>query len=318
MHEQALAGELRGRHGVTSRARLRNAGLSDRVISALVGRGRLVAVGNGVLVDPAAAESLEQRTAIACATTNGVARFPTAGQLWVFRKSPRVADVHVLVPHHRHPDKRLGIVVHRCRDVPATDVVWRADGVVLTSPPQTIFDAAAWVSAPELESMIEQGMDRGNFTIATLWRLCARLRTNGRVGGAALAGVLAARPAWRRPARSDHELRLERAMLARGFPPLTREHPVEIAPGTIVHPDLGLPDDGFFVEVDHLTWHGGRLESAYDRWRDTKARLAGVNVERVTDIALDHHLDETVEDLWLRWQQIRAGAGRLDADQSRS
>lgn len=95
-------------------------------------------------------------------------------------------------------------------------------------------------------------------------------------------------------------------MRARGFPPLTREHPVEIAAGVVIHPDLGLPDDGFFVEVDHLTWHGGRRETAYDRRRDIKARLMGVHIERVTDLALDHCLDETVEDLWLRWQQVRA------------
>ena len=94
-------------------------------------------------------------------------------------------------------------------------------------------------------------------------------------------------------------------MYARGFPPLVREHPVEIASGHVIHPDLGLPSDGFFVEVDHLTWHGGRRESAYDRWRDTKVRLAGACVERVSDVAIDERLAETVEDLWLRWQQAR-------------
>ena len=96
-------------------------------------------------------------------------------------------------------------------------------------------------------------------------------------------------------------------MRARGFPPLVREHPIEIASGHVIHPDLGLPSDGFFVEVDHLTWHGGRRESAYDRWRDTQVRLAGACVERVSDVAIDERLAETVEDLWLRWQQARRG-----------
>ena len=177
----------------------------------------------------------------------------------------------------------------------------------LTSPPRTIFDAAASVSPTDLESMIEQGLDRANFTLPTLWRHCNRLRINGRIGGARLADVLRSRPSWRRPARSDYELRLERAMRARGFPPLVREHAVEITPGVVIHPDLGIPGDRFYVEVDHLTWHGGRSETAYDRWRDIKARLVGAHVERVSDVAIDCQLAETVEDLWLRWQQIRRG-----------
>ena len=74
---------------------------------------------------------------------------------------------------------------------------------------------------------------------------------------------------------------------------------MEIAPGKVVHPDLGVPEHGFFVEVDHLSWHGGHLEGAYDRRRDLKVRArTGFHVERVTDIAIDHHLDETIEDLW--------------------
>ena len=95
-------------------------------------------------------------------------------------------------------------------------------------------------------------------------------------------------------------------MRARGFPPLTRQHRLSLAPGMIIHPDLSIPEHGFFVEVDHLTWHGGRLEGAYDRRRDLKVRAAtGFHVERVTDIAIDHHLAETVEDLWTVWQRAQ-------------
>ena len=60
--------------------------------------------------------------------------------------------------------------------------------------------------------------------------------------------------------RSDYELRLERAMRRRGFPGLARSTRVTLGDGSVVHPDLGIPEDGFFVEVDHLTWHGGRGE----------------------------------------------------------
>lgn len=94
-------------------------------------------------------------------------------------------------------------------------------------------------------------------------------------------------------------------MRARGFPPLTRESPVEIAPGQVIHPDLGLPADGFYVEVDHHTWHGGRAASTYDRWRDRQLRRQGRHVERVTDLAIDRDLAATVDDLWEIWQLHR-------------
>ena len=36
-------------------------------------------------------------------------------------------------------------------------------------------------------------------------------------------------------------------------------------------------------------------------------RLAGCHVERVTDVAIDGHLDEVVDDLWVLWQHLRGG-----------
>jgi hypothetical protein len=95
-------------------------------------------------------------------------------------------------------------------------------------------------------------------------------------------------------------------MRRRGFPPLVREHRLVLFDGEVIHPDLGLPNDNFYVEVDHLEWHGQRRRSAYDRSRDLKARASGYAIERVTDIALEHDLDATVEQLWIEWQRLIA------------
>ena len=203
--------------------------------------------------------------------------------------------------------RRPGVAVHRTRNLDACDVVRRRDGIALTAPPRTVFDAAAVVSPEDLESMIEQGIDRQMFIVATLVATARRLARPGRAGSTEFRRVLASRPAWWRPVRSDYELRLERALRRRGFPPLVREHRLDLGDGVVVHPDLGIPDDRFYVEVDHLTWHGGRAESAYDRRRDMKMRLAGCHVERVTDVAIDGHLDEVVDDLWVLWQHLRGG-----------
>ena len=79
-------------------------------------------------------------------------------------------EIHVCVPASRRVDARPGILVHRTRHLPDSDVVRRQDGIDVTSPPGTAVDAAALLSADDLESLIEQGIDRTYFTIATLWR----------------------------------------------------------------------------------------------------------------------------------------------------
>jgi hypothetical protein len=306
--ESMLAAELSTRHHVTTRKRLQLLGLSRRVIDGLCRRGRLEHSGNGVLVSPSGPPTFEQQLAIACALTGGVISFPTAGKMWELRKTPTIKDVHVTVKRARAsitvPER---IVVHRTDELPRCDVVYRRDGIAVTSPPRTTVDAAAWLGADDLESMIEPGIWRSYYTVPTLWRHAQRLCRRGRRGSTRFVEVLGRREVWRRAVDSDYELRLERAMHAAGFPPLTRQHPVEIAPGKVVHPDLGIPEDGFFVEVDHLSWHGARREGACDRRRDLKVRArTGFHVERVTDVAIDHHLDETIEDLLAVWHRVRA------------
>jgi hypothetical protein len=215
-----------------------------------------------------------------------------------------VPEIHAWLPYGRCLVRRDGIQLRRTRDLPNADIVARKDGIRVTSPPRTAFDAAEWLRPDDLESLIEQGIARPYFTIPTLWAHARRLCRTGRPGSGRFATVLAARPAWRRPVASDYELRLERAMRRRGFPQLLRGHRLELSTGEVIHPDLGIPEIGFYVEIDHLSWHGGRVESAYDRRRDLRVRADGHHVERVTDLAIDHDLDATIEDLWAIWRRL--------------
>lgn len=304
--EAALAVELTTRHGVTSAQRLAKLGISRRSADTLVRQGRLRRAGNGVLLSTSWPDTFAHRMAAACAVTGGVVMFPTAGVAWKLRGSPRVPDVHVWISDTRRIKPPDGVRVHLTNHLPEIDVVRRADGIAITSPPRTAFDAASVLSATDLESLIEHGIDLGYFVIPTLSATSQRAGTRGRPGSGRFAAVLASRPAWRRPVRSKHELRLERAMRRRGFPPLVREHRLVLHDGEVIHPDLGIPNDNFFVEVDHLTWHGRRRTSANDRRRDLKARASGYHVERVSDVALDTDLDDTVELLWIEWQRLIA------------
>jgi len=306
--EAALAAEILARHGVTTAQRLASIGIGRRSTDRLIREGRLKRAGRGVLLSASWTYTLEHRMAAACAITRGVVKFPTAGVAWGLRKSPRTPEIHVWVLESRRVGPVPDVRIHLTGHLPESDIVRREDGIDITSPPRTAFDAAAVLELDDLESLVEHGIDRGYFVIPTLSRMSRDAGRRGRPGSSRFAAVLASRPAWRRPVRSDHELRLERAMRRRGFPPLVREHRLVLLDGEVIHPDLGVPQDGFFVEVDHLTWHARRGTSANDRRRDLKASASGFHIERVTDLALDDDLEATIEQLWIAWRRLVASA----------
>ncbi len=92
-----------------------------------------------MLVSPIGPETFEQRLAVACALTGGVITFPTAGKVWELRKTPTLKVVHVTVTReHRSVTVPDWIVVHRSCELPRCDVVYRRDGIAVTSPPRTL------------------------------------------------------------------------------------------------------------------------------------------------------------------------------------
>ena len=113
--------------------------------------------------------------AVACAASGGVVRFPTAGLVWGFRKTPRVRDVHVTIAdgHSCRPAARGDPHPPLVRD-PGDRRRGRDDGIAVTSPPRTAFDAAWDLGRDDLESLIEQGIQRQMFTIPTMWAVARR------------------------------------------------------------------------------------------------------------------------------------------------
>ena len=261
----------------------------------------------GVLVAAAWPGNLEHRMAIACAVTAGVVCFPTAGLVWELRKTPRTDDTHVAIHEGRRIDPVPGVVISRSCYLPECDIVRRQDGIAVTSPPRTAFDAAWWLDNDDLESLVEDGIHRRYFIVPTLQGLGRRMCSRGRPGSKRFRDVLDGRDPANRPVESDYELRLERALRRRGFPQLQRQCRLELLDGTVIHPDFGIPEHGFYIEVDHLTWHAPRLANDYDCQRDLEVEALGHHIERVTDVAIDRHLDATVEALWTIWQRVLRG-----------
>ena len=107
---------------------------------------------------------------------------------------------------------------------------------------------------------------------------------------------MAQRADWQKPAGSALELRVLKALEARGIV-LVRQHPLRLPDGALIHPDGADPDIKWALEIDHVEWHGGRLDAQYDKSRDRRARLIGWQVERVTDQELSEDFAAVIDQL---------------------
>lgn len=284
-------------HGVSRRTDLFQLGIRPTDIRYALETGVLVAVSQAVYRLAAVPPSSEQRMALACAVDDDVViSHVSAGRLWGLRRLGRDARLHVTIGGRSN---RLvpGVARHRSHRVHAIDVVGRDDGIRVTSPPRTVFDLAAMLHDDALASVIEQVLHEQRCTVPTLFDTGRRLAERGRNGSARFARVLQSRPALLKPVASDLELMLEQAILDAGLPRPLRGHPVRLRSGDTVHPDFLWPEAREAVEVDHVTWHGGKLDLTYDKRRDRELWKVGVHVTRVTDSEISNHLGRVIADL---------------------
>ena len=245
--------------------------------------GELVSPTRGVFVHPGVPPSWEQRVAVACAAhPSGVTSHRSAGRLHGLRRLGPVDDVEITVPGTRSM-ARPDVAVHRSHLLRAHHVDHRPDGIRVTTLVRTVFDLAGVLGDAALESVIEQVIDDGRATVDSLVQIGHELARRGRPGSARFNRVLGARPAGRRPAESDLEVRVDRALSALGLPPALRRAAVVLPDGSVIHPDLWWPDLRLVVEIDHVTWHGGRRDAQYDKGRDRQLARLGVQSVRITD-----------------------------------
>ena len=84
---------------------------------------------------------------------------------------------------------------------------------------------------------------------------------------------------------------------ALGLPAAERQAKVTLADGVSIHPDLWWPSRHLVVEVDHVSWHGGRLDAQYDKRRDRQVARLGIQTLRVTDEDLTHRFHATIHEI---------------------
>jgi very-short-patch-repair endonuclease len=297
---------MRVQQGVASLEQLAERGLGAAGRQGLVRDGVLRPLHRGVYATTAVDLSLGARCLAAClAAPELVICGKTAAHLLRLRKTS-TTDVHGMVLQGHGPTRLDGVVVHRTTELDdERDVTTWSNGMRVLRPPRLCFDLAQSLDDLGLESVVEQMLDRGLCTIPELFDAGRRLKKAGRDGSARFARVLARRPAWAKPKDSDDEVRVLRALADRGIV-LVPQFELELPNGSIIHLDGADPGRRFGVEVDHVTWHGGRVSSGYDKWRDRQTDRIGWNVSRVTDEDLALRWSPTISDLVEIWHS-RAG-----------
>jgi very-short-patch-repair endonuclease len=291
----ALATVISRRHGIVTFDQLLGDGVPRHSVRRLITSGLLVVEHKHVYRLTTSPDSFEARCAAACAADPaslvcGVA----AARLWRFRHVWQPDVPHMLLAHDRTPITR-GVVLRRSNVIAADDIVERDDGIRLASPPRAWFDCARDLDDERFERLTEWVLDQ-HTTLPTLWRTAHRLQARGRPGLARVKRVMSKRADWQKPAGSGLELRVLAALEARGVV-LVRQHPIRLGSGALIHVDGADPSIKWALEIDHVTWHGGRLDAQYDKTRDRSARLAGWQVERVTDQELAEDFEGVIAQL---------------------
>ncbi len=283
------------RHGVVTANELIADGFSHRAIAHHVASGTIIRVHNGVYRVATSPDTLESRCAAAClADPLAIVTGVTAAQLWAFRHVWRGDVPHVLVGHDRTPLTR-GVIMRRSNMIDTSDAVARADGILVASPPRAWFDCARDLDDDRFERLTEWVLDN-HTSLQTLWRLTRRLQAKGRPGLGRVNRVMSRRADWQKPAGSGLELRVLRALEDRGVE-LVRQHAITLPNGQVIHPDGADPAIKWALEVDHSSWHAGRVESQRDKVRDRGLRRLGWQTDRVTDYELDDDFDATISEL---------------------
>jgi hypothetical protein len=293
---------MRLQRGIVSIEQLAQHGIGEAQRQRLVRDGVLRVLHRGVYATTAIELSLDARCLAACLAAPGLVICNKTAARLIGLRNAFTTDVHGMVLQGHGPTRLDGVVVHRTKELDLDrDVTTRSDGVRLLRPPRLGFDLAQSLDDLGFESVVEQMIDRKLCSIPQFFDAGRRLKKAGRDGSARFARVLAKRPAWAKPKDSDDEVRVLRALADRGVV-LVPQFELELPDGSLIHLDGGDAQRRFGVEVDHVTWHGGRLNTGYDKWRDRQTDRIGWTVSRVTDEELKLRWGPTINDLVEIWQ----------------
>ena len=270
--EHVVARIAAAQHGVVTRAQLKRAGITGRVIDRRLRGGILKTLHRGVFLVGFVEAPLarEMAACLACGEHAFVSRLSAAVMWGIMKQSARPARTEITIRAGYR--RRAGIQIHRTGSLPAHETTGLR-GVPITSVQRTILDLAAHLHRKPLDRAISQAVALGLTDSQQLLDIACRHA--GRRGARRLRTLLSGPgPAF---TRSEAERRfLDLARRARIEPPEvnTRVLGLEV--------DFYWPRRQLVVEVDGRAFHSSPLDFERDRTRDAELAAIGIRVVRVT------------------------------------
>lgn len=276
---------FRTHHGMATHAALTRAGLSRRQRYAALETGVLEQVYEHVVHLASTPITLEARcAALSMAYPRGFVTGPACGRLMGLRRMPRSADVSFCLPHGAHIGPFPGVDLRQSTKIPTSHVVVRGDGIRMASASRLAFDLAADLTEIDHQSVVEQLLNDGKCTMATLGAAGRALAHPARPGSMRFMTTLLSRSG--RPADSHPEVLIAAGLRKRNVPIETQVQPLLLPGGSSITLDVAVPSVRWGVEIDvhpdHLLLHG----TSRDKGRDRRCHRVGWQVERVTEIEL--------------------------------
>lgn len=288
-----LTAIARSQHGLVTDQQLADLGITYWTLRTWLRDGVLVRLHRGVLASPLTEATFERRCLAATMAIGDIAiSGPTAGRLHRLRRMP-TDDIHAVCP--RMGVTLAGVVIHASNGLAPGDIEL-VDGIPTLRPTRLAADLGRHLSDDDLESVIEQMLDRRLTTMPALFAMARRLQARGRDGMARFVRVINGRPAWQRPAGSEIEMRFLDALAEAGVE-LVRQLRLPLPDGGLAVLDAAVPACRIAIEVDHVTWHGGRLESEADKARDRQLLQMKWTTIRVTDADVRDRFASTVREV---------------------
>ena len=299
---------FRDHHGIASHDELYELDIGEQERRYLIETGSLVGVFEGVYRLASSPLTFQARCRAVCAADSSLTLSCfTSGTLFGLRRCGS-RWIHAMTARLTKP-VGPGVNVHRTQLDLSEHTTCRDDGIRHTDALQTFFDLAKHVNDLDLRSIGEQMIADGLANHHDLIAHVAATATRARPGSGRARRVIGSRVVNGAAADSHGEVELLDALHAAGLSDFVRHPPVQLRDGMVVHPDMGVPGIGFFVEVDHHTWHTQLETVEYDKWRDREVRLAGAEVERVSTSQIEQSLTDVVRDLTLRYRQRQSFIG---------
>ena len=276
----SLAELASARHGVFTRKRAAECGISNKRLRTGVRSGLLRQALSDVFVFASHPHSFRQRCAVASAA-GAVVSHTSAAALHRFDGYPEPSLGPIEVCFNRDAKRPMptGFVVHTWRRTHHNDIV-EIDGIRYTSIARTLVQLGLNEPRERVETALDSALRNG---ASPRWieKTLGQLRRPGPTGLQTLEAIIADPTRSGRLSESVLEAVVERAIADPDLPPPARQYELQVASGTRRF-DLAFPDAKLGIEGHSRRFHWGVGREETDNLRDLELAAEGWEVLYIT------------------------------------